>query len=541
MSKTGIKARESIAFKSIATIVLILAVFSVIICSIGYNGFTEALLEQYSQDAFWTAEMSSMAILPDMIDYYLEDYGNNLNHANVREILQRICDSTGVEFIYVIQPDTTDYSSIKFIFSVKNKNSSFELYDVGYVRPTTNDDYREAYRSLYEGTADKASVVRDKGFIETDKHVTVMVPLKGEDDGQTKAILCVQVQMDGLENARETYVRKVVIVLVLLAIAVIVTQGLYLHFNLLLPVTKITGEATRFARENVVQKNKLTESICSKDEMGLLAESIDYMETKIHSYVENITQITAEKEKISTELSLAARIQADALPNVFPAFPDRNEFDIYASMNPAKEVGGDFYDFFLIDNDHLCLFIADVSGKGIPAALFMMSAKSIISNNAMKGKSPAMILADSNNSICARNAEEMFITVWLGVLEISTGKLVAANAGHEYPILRDGDGFFDILKDKHSTVLGGLEEVAFKDYEIQLRPGSKLFLYTDGVPEATNSDQMMFGVERMINTLNKDPEASPKEILENMRNAVEGFVKDAEQFDDVTMLCLEYK
>ena len=540
MKESRIKARKSIAFKSIVAIVLILAFFSVIICVLTYNGFTEALLEQYTNDAFWTADMARLGIIPDMMEHYKENDGVNMNHMNVADILQKICDSTGVEFIYVIEPDINDYGHITFVFSVKRKGSPYNLYEFGYVRETTNEEYREAYRGLYEGTLDRASVIRDKGYIETDKHVTVMLPLKGQ-DGEAKAIICVQVQLAALNETRQAYVRNVVIVLVILAIAVIVSQGLYLHSSLLLPVKKITAEASRFARENVVQKDKLGDTIHNKDEIGLLANSIDYMETKIHSYVENLTQITAEREKIKTELSVASRIQTDSLPNVFPAFPDRTEFDIYASMDPAKEVGGDFYDFFLVDDDHLCLFIADVSGKGVPAALLMMSAKSIISNNANKSRSPAEILAVSNKEICSRNKEDMFITVWLGILEISTGRLVAANAGHEYPVLRDGDGSFEMVKDKHGVVIGGFEEVSFTDYELQLRSGSKLFLYTDGVPEATDADSNMFGEERLVAALNEDPGASPELLLNTVRKAVDGFVKEAEQFDDLTMMCLEYK
>ncbi len=540
MSTVKSKYRESIAIKSIATIVLILAVFAVIICAIGYKGFTEALLEQYTEDAFWTADMAQLGIIPDMMEHYKDNGGVNLNHMSVNDLLQKICDSTGVEFIYVIEPDINDFGHITFVFSVKRKGSPFELYPFGYVRETTNEEYRAAYRALYEGTTSRASVIRDKGYIETEKHVTVMLPLIGS-DGEAKAIVCVQVQMDELESTRQTYVRNVVIALIILAVAVIVSQGLYLHFVLLMPVKKITEEASRFASENVINKDKLTNTIRNKDEIGLLAESIDYMEMKIHHYVENITQITAEKEKISIELSLAARIQSDSLPNVFPAFPDRKEFDIFASMTPAKEVGGDFYDFFLIDDDHLCLLIADVSGKGIPAALFMMSAKSIFSNNAMKSKSPAEILANSNNEICMRNTEDMFITVWLGILEISTGRLLAANAGHEYPILRGKDGLFRLLNDNHGPVIGGFEGLRFTDYELKLESGSKLFLYTDGVPEATDVSSHMFGEKRLVDALNVDPEATPEVLLGNVRDAVDGFMKDAEQFDDLTMLCLEYK
>ena len=252
-------------------------------------------------------------------------------------------------------------------------------------------------------------------------------------------------------------------------------------------------------------------------------------------------KLTETSARIGAELALAEKIQADMLPNLFPAFPDRSEFDLYASMNPAKEVGGDFYDFFMIDDDHLGLVIADVSGKGIPAAMFMMFSKNIIANNTMLGKSPAKALMDANEAICANNSEEMFVTVWLGVLEISTGKLIAANAGHEYPALMTPNGEFELYKDKHGLVVGGMEGVKYREYEILLEPGAKLFVYTDGVPEATNSSEELFGTERMVKALNVMRDSKPKQLLEGIRWAVDEFVKDAEQFDDLTMLCLEYK
>ncbi|SCW53137.1 Serine phosphatase RsbU, regulator of sigma subunit [Ruminococcaceae bacterium YRB3002] len=248
----------------------------------------------------------------------------------------------------------------------------------------------------------------------------------------------------------------------------------------------------------------------------------------------------AEKERISNELNMAHDIQSSMMPHEFPPFPDHDEFDIYASMDPAREVGGDFYDYYMIDDDHLCITIADVSGKGIPASLFMMIAKTILKNNAMHGQSAEEILIQANDALCAENNVDMFVTVWLGILEISTGKVTAVNGGHEYPaVMRDGR--FELLHDKHGFVVGGMEGIRYRSYEFYLKPGDKLFVYTDGVPEASDADKNMFGVERMIDALNKDASATPQEILHNVRAAVDEFVKDAEQFDDLTMLCLEIK
>ena len=254
--------------------------------------------------------------------------------------------------------------------------------------------------------------------------------------------------------------------------------------------------------------------------------------------------LALEKERIEAELSLATRIQLSALPKDFPPFPDRKEFDLFASMKPAKEVGGDFYDFFLIDDDHLGLVIADVSGKGVPAALFMMVSMALVRHAAMSPeneKSPAKILKAVNAQVCYRNPEEMFVTVWLGVLEISTGKLTAANAGHEYPAVKPAGASFELFKDRHGLVIGAMEMTRYREYELQLEPGAKLFVYTDGVAEAANPRDELFGTERMIRALQGAEDGSPEEILDAVNAAVAEFAGSAPQFDDLTMLCLSYK
>ena len=284
------------------------------------------------------------------------------------------------------------------------------------------------------------------------------------------------------------------------------------------------------------------QAIKTNNEIGELADNVADMTVEIDEYIEKIQKISAEKQRISTELDLAEKIQNSMIPHTFPAYPERKEFDIYANMKPAKEVSGDFYDFALIDDDHLEIVIADVAGKGVPAALFMMASKIILQGCTKMTKSPAEILIQTNDVICSNNSLQMFVTVWLGILEISTGKLIASNAGHEYPALKESpDGDFEFVKRKHDFVIGGMPDMNYTEYEIQLKPGSKLFLYTDGVPEATDADDNMFGADRLLETLNSERDAAPDKVLDNVHKAVDGFVKDAEQFDDMTMLCLEYK
>ncbi len=534
------KPKVSIVFKSILGIIILLVVFSLIVSFMGFNNFTEALLDQYSDGAFRTADTAVMEFDVSKIEDYAASGGKTEEYITALESMERLCNSSGSTFIYVIRPDLSDYKHITFLFSTINNNSNYTRYEFGFVRDTTNEEYMEKYRKLYEGESEQELVIRDKGYIETDPHITAMVPIK-DANGKTAAILCVQRQMDNLVRVRNRYIIKILVVMAALMILVIIIQSIYLHRVFLRPVTKITEEASRFSHENDLPEKKLSETVRNNDEIGVLAGSIDRMEERIVKYVDDLTKVTAEKERISTELNLATKIQASMLPNIFPPFPDRTEFDIYASMDPAKEVGGDFYDFFLVDDDHLCMVMADVSGKGVPAALFMMASKIILANYAKMGKTPSEILSAANSSICSRNREDMFVTAWLGILEISTGKLTAANAGHEYPVLMQPDGKFELYKDKHGFVIGGMAGLKYKEYTIDMKPGSKLFLYTDGVPEATDAEKQLFGNERMVAALNEKPNGSPQEILKTVRSSVDAFVKDAEQFDDLTMLCLEYK
>ncbi len=327
-------------------------------------------------------------------------------------------------------------------------------------------------------------------------------------------------------------------VIVIVMISIIGSQAvLEGSQKVIMPIVEMTENIQQ--RKQTGEPFEMKDSYRTDDEIEVLAESFSDLSEKTRQYIADLTEITREKERVSTELQMGSRIQNSMLPSVFPPFPDRKEFDLYATMDPAREVGGDFYDFFLIDDDHLCLVIADVSGKGVPAALFMTESKVILENLARIGKSVPEILESTNESLCVNNQVDMFVTVWFGILEISTGKIRAANAGHEYPAVMK-DGAFSLLKDKHGMVIGGIRGVKYKEYEIDLKPGDKLFVYTDGIPEASDEEKRMFGTGKMVEALNQDPGASPEEILNHVRRAVETFVNGAEQFDDMTMLCLEY-
>ena len=312
------------------------------------------------------------------------------------------------------------------------------------------------------------------------------------------------------------------------------------------PLKKIRRSAVGFIDQTKTVENPedwayQPTKIRSRDEIQELSDTVENMAQEIRRSVEEILAATKESERVGVELQLAAGIQNSMLPRTFPAFPDRSDFDIYASMKPAREVGGDFYSYRLLDDDHLFLVIADVSGKGIPASLFMMASILVLDSFAREGFSPAEILSRANNRINEMNERNMFVTAWIGILDLTTGVIKAANAGHEYPAVYTPGQGFTLLYDKHGFVLGEFKDMKYTDYEITLEKGGGVFVYTDGVPEANNEKEEMFGTDRMVETLNIKPDADPKEIIERMTSSILDFTGETEQFDDTTMLYIKWK
>ena len=304
------------------------------------------------------------------------------------------------------------------------------------------------------------------------------------------------------------------------------------------PITRMTRNIK--AQEAGDLNFQMDRTYQTHDEIEVLAMSFKELSDRTKQYINEITTITAEKERIGAELNVATQIQADMLPSIFPPYPDLKDFDIYATMHPAREVGGDFYDFFMIDPDHIALVMADVSGKGVPAALFMVIAKTLLKNRATLGGGPSEILRDVNNMLCDGNKTQFFVTVWFAIIDLRTGKGVASNAGHEHPALCRAGKRFELVEYKHSPVLGMMEDIEFEEHEFSLNPGDTLFVYTDGVPEATDSSEQMFGDGRLLDALNIKPSGSPEELIDNVAAGIKEFVNGTEQFDDITMLSFRY-
>ena len=534
------KLRSNMSFNVTAGIVLLLAVFSIIVSAIGILSFTESFKKEHSTTTYHMADTAAMLVNGDHIDEYLR--GEEMEeYARTKRILDTYCRYMNVSLVYVIDVDRSDYNHFVSVFNAVDNavdDTAYEEWEIGHERETTNEEYRRKYEELYEKKVLYGTIYRLNPGKGLHPHITTIVPVLDSAD-EVAALLCVQRPINELAAVVRVFVIRTGIFALLLAFFASQLAAYFSRKWIISPIRKISGEATRFAKENT--KGEELGDVSRFSEIYNLSRAIDKMETDMENYVQNLTAVTAERERIGTELSFARKIQHDALPHTYPAFPGRSEFDIYASMTPAKEVGGDFYNFDLIDEDHLAMWIGDVSDKGVPAALFMMAINIVIENRVIMGGSPAEIMAYVNNNVCAHSKTDMFVTIWLGILEISTGRIICCNAGHEDPAVYKKGGAFEIVKKKHNTAVGAMPDLPYNDEEIFLEKGDKLFIYTDGVPEATNSFNELFTVGRMVDALNEYCEGTPQEILESMHKSVNEFVGDRTQFDDLTMLCVELK
>lgn len=486
--------------------------------------------EQIRQQAFGYARSAAQYIDGDRITLYAQTLKKDDYYKKIQEYFNTAQRETNLKYYYVSIP-TED--GLIYIWDANNIEGSCEL---GEKEAYMKGGKEAAFRAFQKNPEEKLYYAHYdvQGYL-----ASAYYPIFNS-KGEPVAIAGADLSMSGIRSTLLRFLLSVIIsVIFVIAIFMVV---LYLVFKkqVVQPIENLRRGIQHYHMDmDAVVAAKELKNIPQKNEIGDLSRDFVSMMTEIKRKTAEVIKLSTEKERIGAELELARNIQANMLPNIFPPFPERTEFDIFASMTPAKEVGGDFYDFFLIDDDHLGIAIADVSGKGVPAALFMMVSKILVNNYAAMESSPAKVLEQVNTQICKHNQEDMFVTVWFGVLEISTGKVTAANAGHEYPIIKKAHGEFELLKDKHGFVVGGMESTHYTEYEFTLEKGGTLFLYTDGVAEATNADNELFGTSRLLDVLNRNRKAPPKELLTNTKMAVDKFVGSAPQFDDLTMLAIK--
>lgn len=378
-------------------------------------------------------------------------------------------------------------------------------------------------------------IVTDNSYGYNYTAVSPILDEQGEAIAEIQYILDMQAVRDHLSS----FLYKMLGISCTIICVALLLYMMLMKWMVLTPIEKLSRFTTEIIKSGNFKKQEIV--ISTKDEIEDLGNSFNAMLKKLEDYIRNLTAVTAEKERIGTELNVATHIQSSMLPCIFPAFPDRNELDIYATMTPAKEVGGDFYDFFMVDERHIAIVMADVSGKGVPAALFMVIGKTLIKDHTQPGRDLGEVFTEVNHILCESNDNGMFITAFEGVLDLITGEFRYVNAGHEKPfIYRESEGY-EAYKVHSGFVLAGMENIRYKEQIIQLHIGDKVFLYTDGVTEAMNKEHQLYGMDRLRHILNQQCQTcSPKKILELVKADIDAFVGDNDQFDDITMLCLEY-
>ncbi|MEG1605568.1 MAG: SpoIIE family protein phosphatase [Clostridia bacterium] len=540
--KRPLKLKTALGIGCIALLLTTVAI------SLSYTVYVRALNDHYALLAQHVADTAVLKLDGDRIRGYYDALLKLDPHApDYHARIQTVKDD--------------DYNQmLDYLYGVRRANEVLYLY-VG-----VPDFDRMTYTYIMD--ADKIGIARELGYTETLSEemgiyadaleqrippvftnteefgplVTTSRPIY-DSKGDVVAVTMVDLSMQTVWDDRQSYLLFTTALMLLITSALAAAFVGITNKAIVTPVNHLALAAANYVSDQEQLGTGSTSierlDIHTGDEVENLCVSIKKMEKDLRSYIADLTLVTAEKERIGAELDVAKHIQASMLPCIFPAFPERPELDIYATMTPAKEVGGDFYDFFLVDDDRLAMVMADVSGKGVPAALFMVIAKTLLKNVAQTGLSPKAVLEKVNNQLCVNNEAEMFVTVWLGILEISTGKMVCANAGHEYPVLKRAGGDYELVKDRHGFVLAGMEASHYKEYELQMNPGDRLFLYTDGVAEATDAHDELYGTDRMLAALNLSKDANCEALLYRVQADIDAFVGEAPQFDDITMLSLE--
>ncbi len=557
--------KMSLKFKATAVIVLFSIILSVSIVYISYKTYTDSFNRHYnslaqsiSKSTASVLDVRKVKLLADEVkrtysqiceenvkltDSYQKpkEYYDRFayisempEYRELLDVLGRLRVDNDAESLYL---GYTDIETMKDVYIIDS--STDEPCPIG----TCDDVQPEHIEKIKSGNYEFPAFITN--LPEYGWLCSASAPIKDK-DGTVIAVALVDISMNKIMSDRQEFVYNLIILTAILAFITAVAVWLLVNKFMLKPINILSDATSAFVSEKKENKEAdvsriATLSIHTGDEIERLSESVKKMEEDLNAYITELTSITSEKERISAELDIATHIQSSMLPCIFPAFPDRKEFDIYAEMTPAKEVGGDFYDFFMVDDRHIAVVMADVSGKGVPAALFMVIAKTLIKDHTLPDRDLGEVFTKVNNILCESNSEGLFVTAFEGVLNLVTGEFVFVNAGHEVPYISKNGEKFEPYKIKPGFVLAGMEDMRYTSGTVMLEAGDKIFQYTDGVTEATNSSNELYGAERLGAVLSRKSQCSPYDIITAVKRGIDEFVDGADRFDDITMLCLEYK
>ena len=517
----------------------ILAVVLVLVISLVVGDrYIKGEMENCRTTAYAYTKSAAELIDGDKIAHYLETEEKDEYYYEILDFLNSFRLNTDIQYYYVFVPFEDD---LVYIWDANALKPGETAEDVDFCELGYREEYmeggKEATYSIYkQNPPEEIELVNDDKY----GYIASAYSPVFDSNGEPVAVVGVDVYMPDLQENMRDFLVVVIAAIFLVVLAAILMCYFFVKKKIVNPINKIRDTSKRMV-ENLENEESIDVSVKTGNEIEELFDSFKEMYRDVKDYITQLSSVTAEKERIGAELDVAKHIQASMLPCIFPAFPERSEIDIYATMEPAKEVGGDFYDFFMVDDTHLAIVMADVSGKGVPAALFMVIGKTLIKDHTTPGRDLGKVFTEVNQLLCESNSEELFITAFEGVLDLVTGEFVYVNAGHEMPFICKAGGNFEPYKIRAAFVLAGMEGMKYRAGSMTLEPGDKIFQYTDGVTEATNINNELYGMERLGAILNKVKAGTPHDILPAVKKDIDSFVGEADQFDDITMLCLEYK
>ena len=517
----------------------ILAVVLVLVISLVVGDrYIKGEMENCRTTAYAYTKSAAELIDGDKIAHYLETEEKDEYYYEILDFLNSFRLNTDIQYYYVFVPFEDD---LVYIWDANALKPGETAEDVDFCELGYREEYmeggKEATYSIYkQNPPEEIELVNDDKY----GYIASAYSPVFDSNGEPVAVVGVDVYMPDLQANMREFLVVVVAAIFLVVLAAILVCFFFVKRKIVNPINKIRDASKRMV-ENLENEESIDVSVKTGNEIEELFDSFKEMHRDVKDYITQLSSVTAEKERIGAELDVAKHIQASMLPCIFPAFPERSEIDIYATMEPAKEVGGDFYDFFMVDDRHLAIVMADVSGKGVPAALFMVIGKTLIKDHTTPGRDLGKVFTEVNQLLCESNSEELFITAFEGVLDLVTGEFVYVNAGHEMPFICKAGGNFEPYKIRAAFVLAGMEGMKYRAGTMMLEPGDKIFQYTDGVTEATNVNNELYGMEKLGTILNKVKNGTPHDILPAVKKDIDEFVGEAPQFDDITMLCLEYK
>ncbi len=534
--------------KLLPKFILSLSVLGVVL-TVAISFFSYQTSKTYLQDMYASMVLNGSRSIADTLDpedvktILAEDGDQSEAYERVVTLLETLKEDGDITFLSLTVPDE---DSVTFYIDIcipeMGDDPADQIpygSDILYVDAAGDEDDLENYMIAWEyyspGEDLTEPLVTDNDY---GYNYTAVSPIYDEDGNAIAEIQYILDMRQVREHLNRFLYNMLVIALVIVLIAIL-GYMLFVRRVVINPICKLAAFTKEITDSGKFEDQQI--DIHTGDEIEDLGSSFNFMPKELENYISNLSKVTAEKERIGAELDIAAHIQASMLPCIFPAFPERREFEIFASMTPAKEVGGDFYDFFMVDETHLAIVMADVSGKGVPAALFMVIGKTLIKDHTLPESDLGEVFSRVNELLCETNSEGLFITAFEGVLDLRSGEFTFVNAGHELPfICRKGERYAP-YKIRPGFILAGMEGMQYTADRITLSEGDRIFQYTDGVTEATSAEEELYGMERLEAVLNRCVDLSPTELLPEVKKDINRFVGDAPQFDDITMLCLEFR